>query len=116
MASVPDQRLYDTIYQERYMGLPGDNAEGYKNGSPITFAKDLKGQLLIVHGTGDDNVHYQGFELLVNALVAANRQFRMMAYPNRSHGISEGQGTTLHLYTMFTRFFEENLPPGGRAR
>ncbi|MGZ5497200.1 MAG: S9 family peptidase [Candidatus Aminicenantales bacterium] len=116
VASVPDQRLYDTIYQERYMGLPGDNAEGYKNGSPITFAKDLKGQLLIVHGTGDDNVHYQGFELLVNALVAANRQFRMMAYPNRSHGISEGQGTTLHLYTMFTRFFEENLPPGGRAR
>jgi dipeptidyl-peptidase-4 len=116
VASVPDQRLYDTIYQERYMGLPGDNAEGYKNGSPITFAKDLKGQLLIVHGTGDDNVHYQGFELLVNGLVAANRQFRMMAYPNRSHGIFEGQGTTLHLYTMFTRFFEESLPPGGRMR
>lgn len=116
VASVPDQRLYDSIYQERYMGLPDDNAEGYKNGSPITFAKDLKGQLLIVHGTGDDNVHYQGFELLVNALVAANRQFRMMAYPNRSHGIYEGQGTTLHLYTMFTRFFEESLPPGGRMR
>jgi dipeptidyl-peptidase-4 len=116
VASVPDQRLYDTIYQERYMGLPGDNADGYKNGSPITFAKDLKGQLLIVHGTGDDNVHYQGFELLVNGLVAANRQFRMMAYPNRSHGIYEGRGTTLHLYTMFTRFFEENLPPGGLAR
>jgi len=116
VASVPDQRLYDTIYQERYMGLPADNPDGYKNGSPITFAKDLKGKLLVVHGTGDDNVHYQGFELLVDELVAANRQFSMMAYPNRSHGIYEGKGTTLHLYTMFTRFFEENLPPGGRPR
>jgi dipeptidyl-peptidase 4 len=114
VASVPDQRLYDTIYQERYMGLPADNAEGYKNGSPITFAKDLKGRLLIVHGTGDDNVHYQGFERLVDELVAARKPFAMMAYPNRSHGIYEGRGTTLHLYTMFTRFFEENLPPGGR--
>jgi dipeptidyl-peptidase-4 len=116
VASVPDQRLYDSIYQERYMGLPDDNAEGYANGSPITFAKDLEGRLLIVHGTGDDNVHYQGFERLVNELVAANRQFRMMAYPNRSHGIYEGRGTTLHLYTMFTRFFEESLPAGGRPR
>jgi dipeptidyl-peptidase-4 len=116
VASVPDERLYDTIYQERYMGLPDDNADGYKNGSPITFAKDLKGRLLIVHGTGDDNVHYQGFELLVNALVAANKDFSMMAYPNRSHGITEGQGTTLHLYTMFTRFLNDKLPPGGRSR
>ncbi len=116
VASVPDQRLYDSIYQERYMGLPDDNAEGYKNGSPITFAKDLQGRLLIVHGTGDDNVHYQGFERLVNELVAAGKQFRMMAYPNRSHGIYEGRGTTLHLYTMFTRFFEDSLQPGGRAR
>ncbi len=116
VASVPDQRLYDTIYQERYMGLPADNAEGYRDGSPITFAKDLEGRLLVVHGTGDDNVHYQGFERLVDELVAAGKQFRMMAYPNRSHGIYEGRGTTLHLYTMFTRFFEESLPPGGRAR
>jgi len=114
VASVPDQRLYDTIYQERYMGLPADNAEGYKNGSPITFAKDLAGRLLVVHGTGDDNVHYQGFELLVNELVAHNKAFTMMAYPNRSHGISEGRGTTLHLYTMFTKFLNENLPPGGK--
>ena len=116
VASVPGQRLYDTIYQERYMGLPDGNPDGYKNGSPITFAKDLKGNLLIVHGTGDDNVHYQGFELLVNELVANNKAFTMMAYPNRSHGISEGKGTTLHLYTMFTRFLDENLPPGGRGR
>jgi dipeptidyl-peptidase-4 len=116
VASVPDQRLYDTIYQERYMGLPEDNAEGYRNGSPITFAKDLRGRLLIVHGTGDDNVHYQGFERLVDELVAHNKAFTMMAYPNRSHGISEGVGTTLHLYTLFTRFLAENLPPGGKAR
>ena len=116
VASVPDQRLYDTIYQERYMGLPDDNAEGYAKGSPIAFAKDLKGRLLIVHGTGDDNVHYQGFEKLVDELVAHNKAFAMLAYPNRSHGISEGRGTTLHLYTMFTRFLNENLPPGGRAR
>lgn len=116
VASVPDQRLYDTIYQERYMGLPDDNTDGYTEGSPITFAKDLEGRLLIVHGTGDDNVHYQGFEKLVNELVAHNKDFAMLAYPNRSHGISEGRGTTLHLYTMFTRFLNENLPPGGRAR
>jgi dipeptidyl-peptidase-4 len=116
VASVPDQRLYDTIYQERYMGLPDDNAEGYAQGSPITFAKDLKGRLLIVHGTGDDNVHYQGFERLINELVANNKAFSMMAYPNRSHGIYEGRGTTLHLYSLFTRFLNENLPPGGRAR
>jgi dipeptidyl-peptidase-4 len=116
VASVPDQLLYDTIYQERYMGLPADNPDGYKNGSPITFAKDLNGRLLIVHGTGDDNVHYQGFERLVNKLIADDKNFTMMAYPNRSHGISEGKGTTLHLYTMLTRYLNENLPPGPRAR
>ncbi len=112
VASVPNQRLYDSIYQERYMGLPKDNEDGFKNGSPITFAPNLKGNLLIVHGTGDDNVHYQGFEMLVNELVAANRPFAMMSYPNRSHGIFEGKGTSLHLYTLFTRFLAEHLPPG----
>ncbi len=112
VASVPVQRLYDTIYQERYMGLPKDNAEGYANGSPVTFAKNLKGNLLVVHGTGDDNVHYQGFEMLVNELVANNRVFSMMSYPNRSHGISEGRGTTMHLYTLFTSYLKEHLPVG----
>ena len=116
VASVPDQLLYDTIYQERYMGLPAENPDGYKSGSPITFAKDLQGKLLIVHGTGDDNVHYQGFERLVDELVANNKSFVMLSYPNRSHGIYEGRGTTLHLYTAFTRFLEDNLPPAGRAR
>jgi dipeptidyl-peptidase-4 len=110
VASVPVQRLYDSIYQERYMGLPKDNEEGFSNGSPITFAKNLLGNLLIVHGTGDDNVHYQGFEMLVNELVARGRVFTMMSYPNRSHGIFEGEGTTLHLYSLFTRYLNEHLP------
>ncbi len=116
VAFVANQRLYDTIYQERYMGLPEDNEEGFKNGSPITFASRLEGNLLIVHGTGDDNVHYQNFELLVNELVANNKTFSMMSYPNRSHGIREGRNTTLHLYALFTRFLEENLPPGPKSR
>jgi dipeptidyl-peptidase 4 len=116
VAAVPVQRLYDSIYQERYMGLPKDNEEGYRNGSPITFARQLRGNLLIVHGTGDDNVHYQGFEMLVNELVAAGKQFDMMSYPNRTHAISEGEGTTLHLYSLFTRYLDEHMmaPKGSR--
>ena len=93
IAFISDQRLYDTVYQERYMGLPADNAEGYKQGSPITFAHQLKGNLLIVHGTGDDNCHYQSCEMLINELVKQNKQFSMMAYPNRSHAIREGANT-----------------------
>ncbi len=112
VAFVANQRYYDSIYQERYMGLPKDNEEGYKNGSPITYAHQLKGNLLIVHGTGDDNVHYQNFEALVNELVAGGKKFTMMAYPNRTHGISEGRGTTLHLYNLLTSFLLANMPPG----
>ncbi|HUU06087.1 MAG TPA: S9 family peptidase [Patescibacteria group bacterium] len=115
VAFVSDQRLYDTIYQERFMGLPKDNEEGYREGSPINFAKDLKGNLLIVHGTGDDNVHYQNFEQLVNELIANNKLFTMMAYPNRSHGIYEGKGTTLHLYETLTNFLNLHMPPGPRT-
>jgi dipeptidyl-peptidase-4 len=114
VASVPDMRLYDTIYQERYMGLPKDNADAYRAGSPITHAGQLKGHLLLIHGTGDDNVHYQGVEKLMNTLIAANKPFTMMAYPNRSHGISEGRGTTRHLYELMTRYLLEHLPPGPR--
>ena len=114
VAPVPDMRNYDTIYQERYMGLPQDNAEDYRLGSPITFASQLKGKLLLVHGSGDDNVHYQGSEQLVNALVAARRPFSLMVYPNRSHGIFEGAGTTTHLYDLLTRYLMENLPAGPR--
>jgi len=114
IAPVPNQRLYDTIYQERYMGLPKDNVEGYKNGSPITYAKNLKGKLLLVHGTVDDNVHYQGMAKLINELVAYNKKFVMLAYPNRTHSIREGKGTTLHLRTEMTDFLKENLPGGAR--
>jgi dipeptidyl-peptidase-4 len=114
VAPVPDVHLYDTIYQERYMGLPRENEADYQQSSPLTFADRLRGHLLVVHGTGDDNVHYQGTERLVNALVAANKPFRMMAYPNRSHGIFEGEGTTLHLFTLLTDFLVTNLPAGGR--
>jgi Flp pilus assembly protein TadD len=114
VASVPDQKLYDTVYQERYMALPEVNEEGYAKGSPITHAGNLEGDLLLIHGTGDDNVHYQGFELLVNELVARGREFDMMAYPNRTHGISEGEGTTMHLYRLMTGYLEEHLEPGPR--
>ncbi len=112
VAPVPDQLLYDAVYQERYMGLPDNNAEGYKEGSPVTHAANLKGNLLLVHGTGDDNVHYQGSERLINALIKANKQFTMMAYPNRSHGIFEGQNTTRHLYALLTNYLLMHLPPG----
>jgi len=109
VAPVADQRYYDTIYQERYMGLPQQNAEGYRMGSPITFAPNLRGNLLVVHGSGDDNVHFQNTESLVNVLVAANRPFTMMDYPNRTHCICEGQGTTVHLFELLTRYLGEHL-------
>ncbi|HEY9478744.1 MAG TPA: prolyl oligopeptidase family serine peptidase, partial [Gemmatimonadaceae bacterium] len=114
VASVPDQRLYDTIYQERYMGLPTSNADGYRRGSPINFAEGLRGKLLIVHGSGDDNVHFQGFERLTNRLVELGKEFDMMVYPNRSHCICEGTGTTVSLYHLLTRYLTTNLPAGGR--
>ncbi|MGH7521961.1 MAG: prolyl oligopeptidase family serine peptidase, partial [Gemmatimonadales bacterium] len=109
VAPVSHWKYYDTIYTERYMGLPKDNAAGYDKGSPLTYAKNLKGRLLIVHGSGDDNVHFQNTEMMVNALVAANRPFSLMVYPNRTHSISGG-ATTQHLYTLLTKFIEENLP------
>jgi dipeptidyl-peptidase-4 len=114
VAPEPDVHLYDTIYQERYLGLPQDDEEVYQQCSPLSFADRLRGDLLIVHGTGDDNVHYQGTERLINALVAANKSFQMMAYPNRTHGIFEGEGTTLHLFTLLTNFLTEHLPAGAR--
>jgi dipeptidyl-peptidase-4 len=112
VAPVPDMRLYDTIYQERYMGLPQDNAADYKSGSPITHAKGLKGHLLLVHGTGDDNCHYQGTEKLVDKLIELNKPFSMLAYPNRSHSVNEGKNTTRHLYASLTRFLNDTLPAG----
>ncbi|MBO9681887.1 MAG: S9 family peptidase [Flavisolibacter sp.] len=114
IAPVPNQLLYDNIYQERYMGLPQENREDYLKGSPITHAKNLRGNLLVIHGTGDDNVHYQGTEMLINELVKHGKQFQMMSYPNRTHGISEGEGTSKHLSELFTAFLRKNCPGGGR--
>lgn len=114
VAPVTDEKLYDSIYSERYMGLPSTNDKGYKASAPITYVKQLKGNLLVVHGTGDDNVHYQNTELLINELVKNNKPFTMMAYPNRTHGIYEGQGTTLHLYNLLTRYLHDNLPAGAK--
>jgi dipeptidyl-peptidase-4 len=114
IAPVANQRYYDTIYQERYMGLPGDNVDGFTQGSPINFAHQLKGKLLLIHGTGDDNCHYQGTEALINELIRHDKPFTMMAYPNRSHAINEGHNTTLHLRQLMTRYLDENLPAGPR--
>ncbi len=111
---VSDQRLYDTIYQERYMGLPDDNKEGYYNGSPINHASKLEGNLMIIHGTGDDNVHYQNFEMLVDKLIKHNKLFSMMSYPMRTHGISERANTSLHLHRTMEDFWGKNLPQGGK--
>jgi len=109
VAPVTHWKYYDTIYTERYNGLPQDNAAGYDKGSPLTYAKNLKGRLLMVHGSGDDNVHFQNTQVMVNALVEANRPFSLMVYPNRNHGIYGGN-TRQHLYTLLTKFVEENLP------
>ena len=114
IAAVANQLTYDNIYQERYMGLPQENMEDYVNGSPITYAKNLKGNLLYIHGTGDDNVHYQNAEMLVNELIKYNKQFQFMPYPNRTHSISEGEGTLFHLATLYTSYLRKNCPPGGR--
>ena len=114
VAAVADQLTYDNIYQERYMGLPQENKEDFIKGSPITYAKNLQGNLLYIHGTGDDNVHYKNAEELINELVKYNRQFEFMSYPNRSHGLSEGEGTFMHLSTMYTNYLREHCPPGGR--
>ena len=114
VAAVANQLTYDNIYQERYMGLPQENLEDFVNGSPLMHAKNLRGNLLYIHGTGDDNVHYQNAEMLIDELIRHNRQFQVMPYPNRSHGISEREGTSEHLSTLFTQFLREKCPAGGR--
>jgi dipeptidyl-peptidase-4 len=116
VAPVADLHYYDTIYQERYVGLPQENPEVYRVGSPVTFAGQLKGDLLVVHGSGDDNVHYQNTEALVNALVKANKPFQLMVYPNRTHCICEGEGTSTHLYSLLTRYLTEHLPTSEAPR
>ena len=115
VAAVANQLTYDNIYQERYMGLidEGDK-EFFVKGSPVTHAKNLKGNLLYIHGTGDDNVHYQNAEMLINELIKNKKQFSMMAYPNRTHSINEGEGTTEHLRGLFTKYLKDNCAAGAR--
>jgi len=115
IAPVTSSLLYDNIYTERYMGLPQENMDDYKKGAALTYAKNLKGNLLFIHGTGDDNVHYQNVEKLINELVKNGKMFQMMSYPNRTHSISEGEGTFQHLAALYTKYLRENCPPGGRT-
>jgi dipeptidyl-peptidase-4 len=115
VAPVADVHNYDTIYQERYVGLPQTDSAAYHDASAINYADGLKGNLLLIHGTGDDNVHYQGTEQLINRLVALNKPFQMMSYPNRTHGIYEGRNTSAHLYNLMTSYLKQNLPPGPKA-
>ena len=114
VAPVANQLTYDNIYEERYMGLPQEDKQPYIDGSPITNAKNLRGNLLLIHGTGDDNVHYQNSEMLINELIKYDKIFEFMAYPNRTHAIREGAGTSAHLRTIFTEYLKRNCPPGGK--
>ena len=114
IAPVANRLTYDNIYEERYMGLPQENMDDYVVASATTHAKGLKGNLLVIHGTGDDNVHYQNTELLINELVKYNKQFSLMSYPNRTHSISEGKGTYSHLSTLFTNYLKQHCPGGGK--
>ena len=130
VAFIADQRLYDTIYQERYMGVPpgaggrpeepedGEGWAHYVEGSPITHASKLKGDLLLAYGTGDDNCHYQNMEMLLNELIAQDKYFELLSYPNRTHAIEDAKGpnTRKHLFESITRFFLRSIPPVGEAK
>ena len=108
VAPVTNWKWYDTIYTERYMRKEKENAEGYARNSPVNFADRLKGDYLLIHGMGDDNVHFQHSVEMANALISANKQFDTYFYPNRNHGI-RGGGARLHLYQKMTDFVQEKL-------
>jgi dipeptidyl-peptidase-4 len=114
IAFISNQLLYDNIYQERYMNLPKNNEEGYRDGSPITHAKNLEGNLLLIHGSGDDNCHYQSCEMLANELITQNKYFTMIEYPMRTHSINERENTTLHLRMSMLKYWKKNLPAGAK--
>jgi dipeptidyl-peptidase-4 len=114
IAAVGNQLTYDNIYQERYMGLPQENREDFVQGSPVTHARNLRGNLLYIHGTADDNVHYNNAEMLINELIRHKKRFQVMPYPNRTHSISEGEGTLEHLSALYTDFLRRYCPPGPR--
>ncbi|MEO5968070.1 MAG: prolyl oligopeptidase family serine peptidase, partial [Ferruginibacter sp.] len=114
IAPVTNLLYYDNIYTERYMGLPSENMENYIKGSAFNYAKNLKGNLMLIHGTADDNVHYSNAELLINELIKYNKKFSFMSYPNRSHSINEGPGTRKHLSMTYTDFLKANCAPGAK--
>ena len=109
VAPVTSWRYYDSVYTERYMQTPQENASGYDENSPVNFADMLKGDYLLIHGTGDDNVHVQNSIQMINALVEANKQFDYFAYPDRAHGIYKGKNTRLHLFKKMTTFIDRSL-------
>lgn len=109
VAPITSWRFYDSVFTERYMQTPQENPTGYDDNSPINFAELLKGDYLLIHGTGDDNVHVQNSMRMTNALVDANKQFEFFIYPDRTHGIKEGNNTSLNLYQKMTNFIEKNL-------
>ena len=114
IAAVTNSLYYDNIYTERYMGLPQENMADYIKGAAVTYAKNLQGNLLYIHGSGDDNVHYDNAEALLNELIKYNKQFQFMEYPNRTHEISEGPGTFLHLATLYTNYLKAHCAPGAQ--
>ncbi|WP_246455609.1 S9 family peptidase [Hymenobacter citatus] len=114
IAAVDNQLNYDNIYQERYMGLLPEDKHYFVDNSPLAHASKLRGNLLLIHGTGDDNVHYNNAEQMINELVRHGKVFQLMSYPNRTHSISEGEGTSRHLAATYTKFLKDNCPPGGR--
>ena len=109
VAPVTSWRFYDTVYTERYMRTPQENASGYDENSPLNFAALLEGDYLLIHGTGDDNVHVQNAMRMANALIENDKAFDYFVYPDRTHGIYEGKNTRLHLFKKMTTFIEEAL-------
>jgi dipeptidyl-peptidase-4 len=114
VAAVANQLTYDNIYQERYMGVPPEDLAGFVEGSPVNHVDGLQGNLLYIHGTGDDNVHYQNAEMLINELVKHGKKFQFMAYPNGTHGIREEPGSRQHLNQLFLDYILEHCPPGAK--
>jgi dipeptidyl-peptidase 4 len=114
VAALGNLETYDNIYQERYMGNPLETKDDYVKGSAISYAANLQGNLLYIHGSGDDNVHFDNAEMLVNELVRYNKTFQFMEYPNRTHAINEGPGTSEHLHNLFKNYLNAHCPGGGK--
>ena len=114
VAPVTNFLYGSNLYTERYLGLKSENLDNYNEMSPLSAAKNLKGNLLLIHGTGDDNVHYRNTELIMNELIKHNKQFRVMPYPNRTHSLNEGENSRRHMFTLMTNYFLEMNPVGAK--